>query len=113
MRVRAKLAGVWGSYGNTCTVTTPASKTAGELDFGVAALEATVLPNPSNGRFTVALSEATDGELSVVSLTGEVIAQQRINGNRAELALEHCAPGIYLLTVVSENALFTERLVIQ
>ncbi|MEM9525214.1 MAG: T9SS type A sorting domain-containing protein, partial [Bacteroidota bacterium] len=76
-----------------------------------------VYPNPSTGRFTVDLSEASlpadrGGELRLVDLHGREIWARRVSLDQA-IELSHTLAGVYLLMLITDdNQTQTQRIVI-
>jgi hypothetical protein len=74
-----------------------------------------VFPNPNNGSFTIQLAELLNpAQVHIYDSQGKDIAFEigAINENQVELQLIDVAPGIYLVTVLGESQLYSERIVI-
>ena len=75
-------------------------------------------PNPNNGKFKIAYTTENNEVIQVklISLTGsEVYATslQTNNGkNTMEIAVPELTKGIYLLNVITENGIHTQKLII-
>ncbi len=90
---------------------------------GIQTYEATntnlaIYPNPNNGKFKIAYTTENNEVIQVklISLTGsEVYATslQTNNGkNTMEIAVPELTKGIYLLNVITENGIHTQKLII-
>lgn len=64
--------------------------------------ELNVYPNPASNWFVVETGVETESMIRLVSLTGQVVANWQVTGNRNEIGLENIAAGQYILQV--ENA---------
>ncbi|MEM9260423.1 MAG: T9SS type A sorting domain-containing protein, partial [Bacteroidota bacterium] len=88
---------------------------------GAAAGAMRVYPNPSNGRFTVDLTEVglsaeEKGELRLLDLHGRTILARSVTAVQPVLGLEWPRPraGVYLLALLTSNgATLTQRIVIR
>lgn len=103
--VRAKVNGVWGNYGSTCNITTPAAK---RNWFGAEVQEdAPVLgafPNPTVGTSTITLgADCHQVQATVRNMMGQVVGVYQLGStSRFEVELEG-APGIYFVSVDAEQ----------
>jgi len=70
-------------------------------------------PNPSHGVVTVTLPSGSPSVITVYDLRGQVVHQQRQNGNQVSLSLQNQAKGIYHLFIEQEGKKYTERLIKQ
>lgn len=74
-----------------------------------------VYPNPSKGTFTVEVSnvDATEMNVVVTNLAGQVVANELVNNNSfTTISLENATEGVYLVEVKGDNVVATERIVI-
>jgi hypothetical protein len=70
-----------------------------------------IYPNPSSGWFTVTVKEYA--EVSIVSLTGQVVLKSVFTANGAHLVnAEGLGAGVYIVSVKDEAGVRQERLVI-
>ena len=69
----------------------------------------TVYPNPSNGGAFLQFKNAENRTLQVHNSTGKLIQQNAVNGSSFELELENS--GVYFLTIISSEGIFTEKLI--
>ena len=66
--------------------------------------EILVYPNPSNGTFTIQISnknEIKENKIEIFSMDGKLIYQSRFIGFNSEINPENIRPGIYLVKVIS------------
>ena len=109
VRVRAKIGGTWGTYGNMCTVTTPAAK---QLDVAAVSLpgdapELLAFPNPTNGAVSLLLppsvAEGAQVHIQAVDVSGRVVLveQAAATAERSFMiqAFEGLPAGVYLVQV--------------
>jgi len=123
VRVRSKINGVWGTYGPSCTLTTPANKTNSVAAWHapIALPESSLLmqlqPNPSNGAVRLLMDGLQEtGIVSVHDLSGRLLEQHRVAGTTATIRLNEqgmLASGMYLVSVQSGNSFEQARLVIR
>ena len=76
-----------------------------------------VLPNPSNGKFIVALSKLNSDEYSfeIRNILGQLVYAKTLNGNAVQnlnIDLTESDKGVYLLTISNSEGKRTEKLVI-
>ena len=80
-------------------------------------LDVVAYPNPSaNGLFYVKTPEFTNvqADVKIVSLTGQVIQQMKLDGNTENLVdLSHLATGIYMMQVVDGDRSLMKKLIRQ
>lgn len=64
-----------------------------------------LFPNPSDGLLNVEVGDGTfsQGQLRVLAMDGRVVQQQRMDGPRASLDVQHYATGTYLLELTAEG----------
>ena len=72
--------------------------------------QVSVYPNPSNGLVNVQVSEKSI--VTLVDLTGRVIATYQVNGNET-VSFNQAAAGVYILKVESKNHVSTHKLIVQ
>ncbi len=72
-----------------------------------------VHPNPSEGRFTVALVNTGTADVQVTDLQGRLVRTLRTNALQFQLDLSGQVPGAYLLTVAGTKARFTQKLMVR
>ena len=78
-------------------------------------MEFELFPNPSAGEMAWLRSDKAVQEVTVFSLSGRLINQQQLNGQKvAQLPMKNSPTGIYLVEVTFENgARSTQRFVIK
>ena len=96
-----------GSHTCNCG-TTEVNEINGSVEFEL-------FPNPSAGEMAWLRSDKAVQEVTVFSLSGRLINQQQLNGQKvAQLPMKNSPAGIYLVEVTFENgARSTQRLVIK
>ena len=67
-----------------------------------------VYPNPSNGNAFLQFENAENRTLQVHNSTGQLIQQNTVKRSSFELELENS--GVYFLTIISSEGIFTEKL---
>jgi len=77
-----------------------------------------VYPNPSNGKFTVSISnaEATDMTLELVNISGQVVYRNEVKAAfsyNEDIDASTFAKGVYYLKVSSEKGVKVEKVVVQ
>ncbi len=75
-----------------------------------------VFPNPAIKKVYLDLSKITEGEiieLQLTSIHGNVLYQSKVNGPSTSLDIDHYPAGLYLLNIISENRIFTKRLIVE
>ena len=66
--------------------------------------EATVYPNPSNGSFTLSISNVTEKcNVQIYNIIGEKIYHSEVNSSNTKMNLSGQPQGIYLYSVINEN----------
>ncbi|TNE54448.1 MAG: T9SS type A sorting domain-containing protein [Bacteroidetes bacterium] len=116
--VSAYANGMWGPYGDPCTVTTPAAMVANDLTNGEEATQylgtASLIayPNPNGGQFVVQSSQA--GQFKIVNELGQLIKKIDITqetGLRYEVT--DMARGVYFVSGTIDGELITRKVVVQ
>lgn len=124
VRVRTKVAGVWGTYGPSCQLTTPASSSKYAAESATVytlpahdALVVQLQPNPSNGAVALMIAGMEEqGTVTVHDLSGRMLHQQTVGGTQATVRLNtraDLASGMYLVSVASGSKLQQLRMVIR
>jgi hypothetical protein len=105
--------GCWtGTYnvstGGNCCID-PLTTSIGEQ---TVASQLVVTPNPSNGNFTVALPTGiATGEIKIYNTLGEEIRSVNASSSTT-VSLEGEAAGIYFIKLLTENAIYSQRIII-
>jgi hypothetical protein len=77
-----------------------------------ASTELTVTPNPSNGNFFVAMPYGiSTGDIRVYNMLGEEIRSMKATAS-VNISLEGEAAGIYLVKMVTEKGIYSQRVVV-
>ncbi len=90
-----------------------------EFAFGIGITEnaidnkVAVFPNPTNGAVEVMLNDLGTVELSVMDVTGRMVAAERTSKLQHTLDISEQPAGIYMLTIRSEQGQTTRRIVKQ
>ena len=74
-----------------------------------------IAPNPSNGNVKVTLPDAISGTYQVYDQTNSTLVQESKFDNQTELQIDlsqKMRNGIYILKVITENNLFTEKIIL-
>ncbi len=71
----------------------------------------TVYPNPSSGNVTVQFETAEMRTIQIHNSVGQLVSQVNHNSTSLELSLNRA--GIYLLTVISDEGIFTKNLIVK
>lgn len=70
-----------------------------------------VYPNPSNGHFTISSKSPVTGTIRLHNDLGQLVYEQPVNGvSKKEIEIKDLTPGIYQLTIESDNQTFTGKL---
>ncbi len=70
-----------------------------------------ISPNPSNGNFRINLY--TDSEIQVLNAQGFVLERVYMAHGDNSINISHLPPGIYLIRVLSEGEVFTQKAIIK
>ncbi|CAN5189561.1 hypothetical protein BH09BAC5_BH09BAC5_04280 [soil metagenome] len=73
----------------------------------------TIFPVPADQYVEISLGGKSTSEISISDMTGRVIRTEKISGNTAKLSTIDLANGIYLVSVMNEGSVVTEKIVIQ
>ena len=73
--------------------------------------EFNVYPNPTNGKFNITLPLNIKANISVADAQGKIILEKNNLSNGSQMNLGNVAPGVYLVSISSENEVQTIRLV--
>lgn len=93
---------IGGSKGDTSK---SESKISASIDI-FETLSVTLYPNPTEGRFCIAINNSGDGETlqaKLTTITGEIISHKTINEQTEYFDLTRYPAGIYLLELVVVN----------
>lgn len=70
-----------------------------------------VYPNPSENVFNLKFEKAVNRSIQIHNSVGQLVKQFNINSNSLELNLQKA--GMYLLTVISDEGIFTKKLIVK
>jgi Concanavalin A-like lectin/glucanases superfamily/SprB repeat/Secretion system C-terminal sorting domain len=70
----------------------------------------TIMPNPSNGMFTINSNVEVDGTIELINELGQVVYKNRMNGLTQQLDVRNLSAGVYHLKVSNGNGIQTKRL---
>jgi hypothetical protein len=120
IRVAANVGGVYGNYGASCNIMTPAgsdsSRQMAEDQLGATSdFKLTAYPNPSNSAFNIQIANANNTAVSVLvfDMMGRQVENKVINATELEnVSLgQNYSTGIYNVIVSQGNTTKTVRLV--
>lgn len=70
-----------------------------------------VYPNPSNGHFTISSKSPVTGTIRLHNELGQLVFEQTVNGvSKKEIEIKDLTPGVYQLTIESDNQTFSGKL---
>lgn len=102
---------------NGCTTTVTDIFVPSQLGIEtIGAIEFNIYPNPSNGTFNVQLVNGSEmiTKVFVTDVAGRVVMEDLdINKELFKVDMTNAANGTYMLNVVTENAIFTKRIVVR
>ncbi|MDG1332825.1 MAG: FG-GAP-like repeat-containing protein [Crocinitomicaceae bacterium] len=74
------------------------------------AKDISVFPNPSEGKFNVELNDVNVIEYQVIGMLGSIVLEGKPNGNKFLLDLTNKNSGVYMLIVITDEGLLTQRI---
>ena len=98
------------NYGDTLRFTTPVCNSIDGVEYRL-----NIYPNPANDQVTVYVDNLLNGaEVRIVDMLGKTVGSYSIAGgdNKVDIDLSALAEGVYLVRIVSDNNIATERLII-
>jgi hypothetical protein len=113
IRVAAEVGGVWGNYGASCDVTTPAAPAPARLK--AKSFDVTAYPNPYETEFVLSLESPSkeDVNIYIYDMVGKLVETRQVN--YLEVANLHIggnfAAGIYNVIVSQANEMKSIRLI--
>jgi hypothetical protein len=74
-----------------------------------------IYPNPNNGIFTIELNNHLNEEIDItfISSIGQIVNQQKFNGNIINFNALYLSSGIYSLIIKSKNQYLIKKVIIQ
>ena len=82
------------------------------VDENTANNDVSIFPNPNNGVFSLKVN-ASDASVKVINTQGQIILTKKILKNNAKIDLSNNAKGIYFVTVTSNEAVTTQKVIVQ
>lgn len=78
-------------------------------------LNVSIYPNPNNGVFTIDAADLSENiSCTITNLRGEIILQNEIiNGTKVDIDLSNESKGMYMIHLITDSAVKTERIVVQ
>ena len=73
----------------------------------------TAYPNPTNGIFTIKLGEVANYDVTVNNVLGQTVFSTSTNGMNTSIDLSSFDKGIYTVELKDENAIYTEKLIVE
>jgi hypothetical protein len=80
-------------------------------EFGVSMFD--VYPNPSLGLFTISLEESSEFAVSVINVLGQTVFSTSTDGMNTSIDLSSFDKGIYTVELKDENAIYTEKIIVE
>ena len=93
------------------TETVTMSATTGIVDFADAGI--TVYPNPSDGNFTLSLTNEVKGQLFIYSPDGRKLFEETIHQGNTNISIPNPNTGLYILRFVTEDMTYHSRILLQ
>lgn len=72
-----------------------------------------IYPNPSNGTFTIETSNTGEKSIVLINALGQTVKEVTTSNNKVTVDGSNLTPGIYIVTVQTENKKITKRLIIK
>ena len=73
----------------------------------------TAYPNPTNGIFTIKLGEVANYDVTVNNVLGQTVFSTSTNGMNTSIDLSSFDKGIYTVELKDENAIYTEKIIVE
>ena len=73
----------------------------------------TTYPNPTNGISTIKLGEAANYDVTVNNVLGQTVFSTSTNGINTIIDLSSFDKGIYTVELKDENAIYTEKIILE
>ena len=73
----------------------------------------TTYPNPTNGIFTIKLGEVANYDVTVNNVLGQTVFSTSTNGMNTSIDLSSFDKGIYTVELKDENAIYTEKIIVE
>ena len=79
----------------------------------VAALNVSIIPNPSSGQFNVMLDNNDEKQIRVFDMTGRLIQDRKTNDQNFSINLTNESKGVYVLQIETANGNAVQKLVLK
>lgn len=74
-------------------------------------LEISVFPNPTTGNVNISFQDNFEGNISIISLNGQILFEEKINSNFIKIDLSKFSKGMYFVNGISNNKSFKKILI--
>ena len=75
----------------------------------LAAMKFDVYPNPTNDKVVIE-AQSDIQQVTLMSIKGELLEDRKANSNKIELNLEGYSKGIYVVRIVTEDGVATQKI---
>jgi hypothetical protein len=73
-----------------------------------------IYPNPTTSLVTIAtVQEMKGGKITITNLTGSVVFEKEISNEKETISVADFAKGMYLVKLVSNKSISTQRLIVE
>lgn len=73
----------------------------------------TAAPNPTNGVFNLNLKKESGADVRISNLSGQLLFERHLDNGKTQFDLNRFGKGVYVLQVVSEGQVYSEKIVNQ
>ena len=73
----------------------------------------TTYPNPTNGIFTIKLGEVANYDVTVINVLGQTVFSKTTKGMNTIIDLSSFDKGVYTVELKNENAVYTEKIIVE
>jgi len=82
----------------------------GVLGLNSVELSAQIAPNPTNGSIQITLNQVGSGQIQILDLNGKILMTKQLNGATAQIDLGSLQQGTYLVSIVTAQKTFVQRI---
>jgi hypothetical protein len=82
----------------------------GVLGLNSVELSAQIAPNPSIGSIQITLNQVGSGQIQILDLNGKILMTKQLNGATAHIDLGSLQQGTYLVSIVTAQKTFVQRI---
>ncbi len=75
--------------------------------------EVEIYPNPASDHVEIILNESIQGTISILNLSGETMLTQEIHSAYANLGTAHLAPGVYVISIRTQQGITIRKMIKQ